>query len=147
MQQHGDYAVGRIGQVVLFMGRGPWNDETLYMGAKELGQIISSIDQNRPWAQFSYLVGESIMPPSAYKLFDKHTKIRKEKGLEALSIVIRKTDIRNTIKHQLSEAYSAANLLHEFFDEVEPARLWLMSKGFLLDQAELNKFIENCNFI
>lgn len=147
MQLHGDYVVGRCNQVVLFAGKGPWNDETLYQGTKMLGEQISQVDMTQPWAQFSCLFGESLMPPSAFKLFAKQTKIRKERGLSALAIVIQDSDIKSTIKHQLTEAYTQADIEHAFFDDSSLALDWLKERQFVLDDKTLATFLHDCEFI
>ncbi len=147
MQLHGDYGVGRCGQVILFAGRGPWNDESLKDGTRRLGNAISSVDQTQPWVQFSFLVGESIMPPSAFEMFAYQTKIRKQKGLSALAIVIQDSDIANTIKHQLTTAYDAAEIEHRYFDDVHEAREWLNAKGYDLSQETLDDFLRDFQFL
>lgn len=147
LQQHGEYVAGRLGQVVLFGGRGPWNDESLYDGTKMLGESIDGVDKARPWAQFSLLVGESIMPPSAYALFVKQTLIRKQKGLSALAIVIVESDIRSTIQQQLTVAYDKAGIEHQYFGDYYNACYWLNQQGFELELDSLKQHIDTWKFV
>lgn len=145
--EHGDYIVGNNQQILLFAGRGPWNDEAMLQGAKLMGQKIALFDQAKPWAQLSCLVGESLMPPSTFRTFIHHCKIRKERGLACLAIVILDSEVKNTIKQQLSEAYLKADIEHQFFSSIEQAVSWLGQNDFALDRPLLNTFYEQCDFL
>jgi hypothetical protein len=145
--EHGEYVVGSNQQVLLFVGRGPWNDEALLEGAKKMGKQIALLDQTKLWAQLSCLVGESLMPPSTFNAFVHHSKIRKHKGLVCLAIVILHSEVANTIKQQLSEGYLAADIEHQFFSSIDNAVDWLAQKAFFLDQAQLDVFFQQCDFL
>ncbi|MDP5029603.1 hypothetical protein [Paraglaciecola sp.] len=147
MFEHGDYVVGINQQVLLFVGRGPWNDEALIDGAKKLGKEIQHLDLTLPWAQLSCLVGECLMPPSTFDGFVYHSKIRKEKGLACLAIVILESDISNTIKQQLGAAYRQAEIEHQFFNSIESAIEWLAQQHFQLDRPALTTFLNQCHFL
>lgn len=141
-REHGNYVVGKCLQTVLLSARGPWNDETLKRGSQEMREMIESLEDGQPWAQISCLYGESLMPPSTFGFFAAQTKTRKDKGLTALAVVIRDSDIENTIIHQLSHAYQDANIEHKFFGTLEAAIDWLKDKGFALNQAQIFEFFE-----
>ena len=147
MFEHGDYVVGVNQQVLLFVGQGPWNDEAMLVGAKKMGRQISLLDHSKPWAQLSCLVGESLMPPSTFNAFVHHSKIRKQKGLVCLAIVILASEVANTIKQQLSAAYLQADIEHQFFPSFELAIEWLAQRQFAIDRPELNAFLKQCNFL
>ena len=147
MVEHGDYIVGTNQQVLLFVGRGPWNDEALFVGTKKMGQQISLLDLSKPWAQLSCLVGECLMPPSTFDAFVNQSKIRKQRGLKCLAIVILESDVANTIKQQLSEAYKKADIEHQFFFSIDPALQWLAQKQFDVDILQLNTFFKQCDFL
>ncbi|GGW93624.1 hypothetical protein [Alteromonas halophila] len=144
--EHGLYEAGVFGQVVTFAARGPWNDETLRRGTREMGAIIRSLDLTKPWCQLSCLYGEPLMQPSVYSYFLEQSKIRLQLGLSVLAIVIKDSDIENTIRHQLKSAYSAANIEHEFFNDIESAIQMMQSAGFSLDCDSINRFFTVNNF-
>ncbi|GAB5380981.1 MAG: hypothetical protein Alis3KO_17650 [Aliiglaciecola sp.] len=146
MQEHGEFEVGRSEQVILLSARGPWNDETLKSGAGVMNRRIQQLDQTQPWAQLSCLFGESLMTPSAFKYFTKHTGIRKEMGLTTLAIVIKNSDITSTIKMQLTKAYSEIGIQHEFFEEIEQAIEWLQKQGINLYQPSIEDFFNKFCF-
>lgn len=146
MKEHGDYIVDRSNQVILLGARGPWNDETMRRGSRKFNELMMALIPGQPWAQFSCLFGESLMPPSTFEHFIKHTKIRKEKGLSTLAIVIKDSDIKATIKNQLSDAYKQADVEHGFFDDFGEARNWLVSHDFELPINDMNTFVQRCQF-
>jgi hypothetical protein len=147
LQEHGDYVVDRYDQVILFAGRGPWNEQTLRKGTIETGQLIQALDKSRPWAQLSLVVGESLMPPSAYNTFLKQTMIRKSLGLSALAIVIQNSDISATIQRQFREAYQQAEIEYVFTTSITEGVDWLAQKGFELPANKLTAFCKRCSFI
>jgi hypothetical protein len=147
LQEHGEYIVDRCGQIILFAGRGPWNDQTLRRGTQEMGSMIQAIDKNNPWAQLSYLTGESLMPPSTFNSFAKQTKIRKTLGLTGLAIVIQHSEISSTIRRQLGNAYQQADIAHAFLDSMAEGVTWLAERGFMLPADKLDVFCDRCSFI
>ncbi|WP_232787603.1 hypothetical protein [Paraglaciecola sp. MB-3u-78] len=52
LQEHGEYVVGRSQQTIMFSARGPWNDETLVNGSKEMGQNIRQLNLSEPWGGY-----------------------------------------------------------------------------------------------
>lgn len=120
-REHGEYVTGRSGQVILFAARGPWNDETMKRGSIEMSEHIAALSHPQSWAQISCLYGESIMPPSTFETFVKHTNIRKQIGLSKLAIVILKSKISLTIQTQLREAYSRNGIDYEFYESINDA--------------------------
>lgn len=140
MQEHGDYIVSRSQQVILFAGRGPWNDESLMHGTRQMAVNIGNLDKSRPWAQLSCLFGECLLPPSTFNMFVKQSKIRKEMGLQALAIVILDTDIMNTIKQQLTSAYQEVGIEHAFFTSIVEAIQWLEQQHIELDSQFITQF-------
>ncbi|WP_124916929.1 hypothetical protein [Alteromonas flava] len=120
-QRHGEFVTRRSGQLLLFSGRGPWNDQTMRIGSRDMAGYIQQFDHKKPWAQISALYGESLMPPSTFDSFVKHTVIRKQIGLEALSVVIFDSDVALTIEAQLRQAYEVAELEPRFFTDIESA--------------------------
>lgn len=145
-QEHGDYVVSHSLQTVLLSGRGPWNDESLKRGGKEMGKNIHQLDLTKPWGCLSCLYGESLMPPSAYKAFEEHTAIRKSLGLKALAVVIQDSDIANTIKTQLSQAYHSADIEYEFLPDIDAAMTWIMDRDLSLDKQQVIKFFKQHSF-
>jgi hypothetical protein len=115
LPEHGEYMAGRSQQTIMFAATGPWNDETLVPGSKEMGQNIKQLNLSEPWGFISRLFGETLMPPKAYKLFVKHTRIRKSMGMQCLAVVIQDSDIANTIISQLTQAYQQAGVDYAFF--------------------------------
>lgn len=138
--EHGEYKSGRTGQLILFAARGPWNDNTMKRGSREMSEHIAALDHPNPWAQISCLYGESLMPPSTFDTFVKHTNIRKQIGLEFLAVVILSTDIRMTIEQHLAQAYGEAGLAHAFYDSVEEAMEEIQSRRFEFDRPEATQF-------
>lgn len=146
MKEHGDYVVGRSEQLVLFSGRGPWNDETMRRGSRETGRVISQIDKTRPWGQISYLSGESIMPPSTFSAFIKQIVIRKESGMTALAVVIKDSNITNTIKSQLTQAYESVDIEHKFLNGIDEALDWLEQLSIQVDRKAVHAFFNQYSF-
>lgn len=146
-QEHGEYEVSNSQQTILFAGRGPWNDQTLSRGTKEIGGKIKQLDLTKPWGGLSCLFGESLMPPSAYETFLKQTHYRKKLGMTALAVVIQNSEIANTIQNQLSKAYQSAELDFEFLPNIEQAMTWLEEKGIELDNQETLAFFQQHSFI
>jgi hypothetical protein len=116
-------------------------------GAKEMGENISQLDLSKPWGSLSCLYGESLMPPSTFKSFAKHTLIRKSMGLKALAVVILDSDITNTIKRQLTPAYHAADLEFAFLSDIESAIVWLSDINVSLDKQQVIQFYQQHSFI
>ncbi|WP_421133687.1 hypothetical protein [Alteromonas sp. A079] len=143
---HGEFETETIGKLLLFSGRGPWNDETMRNGVVKMSKLISNFDINLPWAQLSCLYGESLMPPSTFEIFIKQTIIRKQRGLSFLAIVIKDTDIARTIRSQLSYCYDAAGVEHVFVDTVEEAIASLSQNGFAFDSANVTHFFKQHDF-
>lgn len=146
-QEHGDYVVSRSQQTIMFSARGPWNDETMKRGAKEMGQNIGQLDLSKPWGCLSCLYGESLMPPSTFKSFEKHTKIRKSMGLTGLAVVIRDSDIANTIKSQLTDAYQSAEVDFIFLSDLNSAITWLSNIGVSIDKQQAIQFFQLHSFM
>lgn len=146
LKEHGDYIVGESGQTVLFSGRGPFNDETLLVGAREMNRIIVKISKAGPWGQLSYLSGESLMTPSTFDSFVKRTAERKAMGMRALAVVITDSNIVNTIKTQLSQAYLLADIDHQFFSDINEAIAWLQTRDIKLDSAQILDFFKKHAF-
>ena len=146
-QEHGDYVVSRSQQTIIFSARGPWNDETMIRGAKEMGQNIGQLDLSKPWGCLSCLYGESLMPPSTFKAFAKHTKIRKSMGLTGLAVVIQDSDIANTIQSQLTKAYQAAEVDFAFLSDINSAITWLSNIDVSIDTQQANQFFQLHSFI
>ena len=147
MREHGDYESGRSEQLILFAARGPWNDETLRRGSRLLGEYIAELDRSKPWGQLSCLYGESLMPPSAYAIFVKQTKIRKQAGMQALAIVVRHSEITLTIKAQLTNAYTDADIDHAFFDDIETASHWLAQQRIHFSTQDVTAFFAHHVFL
>ena len=146
MKEHGHFIVSQAGQLILFAGEGPWNDDASRRGDREMGEIIRSIDKTKPWAQLSFLYGDSLMIASVFKRFIKGTKERKALGLSALAIVIKDSEITSLIKNQLVDAYKQAEIEYAFFDCIEEALLWLRNQTFEVSEEEIHSFLSTCNF-
>ena len=146
MKEHGHFIVSQAGQVILFAGEGPWNDDALCRGERDMGDIIRSMDKAKPWAQLSLLYGDSLMIPSAFERFITGTKERKTVGLSTLAIVIKDSEITSLIKSQLIEVYKQADISYAFFDCIEEALLWLRNQTFEIAEEEIHLFLSNCNF-
>ncbi|MDO6711851.1 hypothetical protein Q4567_14045 [Aliiglaciecola sp. 2_MG-2023] len=140
MQEHGEHVIGKCGQVLLFSGRGPWNDEALEGSLQQTIDNFHTVDKNRPWAQLSCLYGESLFPPSTYNLFKKQTFLRKQLGITAVAVVILDSDISNTIKQQLSTGYQAAEVNYQFFSSLVDAIHWLENHGVDIDANAITQF-------
>lgn len=138
--EHGLYEVAYFDQTITFSARGPWNDETLKRGSKEMGEIINRLDHSRPWCQISCLYGESLMQPSVFEYFVKQTKVRRKLGLSVLAIVIRDSDITSTIRQQLSNAYALTNVEYQFFSDIDSAVEMLEASGFIIDKPNVLRF-------
>lgn len=147
MLEHGDYLIRRSKQVILYGGRGPWNDEALLAGSKIMASTIAELNQTQPWAQLSSLFGECLMPPSTFDAFVFHSKVRQQKGLMLLAIVIQQSEVKNTIKQQLGRAYSQVGIEHQFFDSIAQAVDYLAERAFLLEPADLRSFEQDCLFM
>lgn len=119
--EHGHFNTGRDDQLIMFSAEGPWNDQTFSRGIRELGSLIKQLDTGRKWAQLSCLYGESLMPPSVFEGFTKHTAIRKKCGLSYLAVVIKDSDIESTIRYQLSNGYDQTGIEYDFFPTIEDA--------------------------
>jgi hypothetical protein len=147
LQEHGEYVAGRSQQTILFAARGPWNDETLVKGAKEMGQNIKQLNLSEPWGFISCLFGESLMPPSTFELFVKHTLIRKSMGMRCLAVVIQDSDIANTIMSQLTQAYQHAGLDFAFLMDVDSAITWLKEREIEMDDQQVTDFFQQHLFV
>jgi hypothetical protein len=145
-KEHGYYAVGRSLQTIMMSGHGPWNDETLLRGSIEMGKNIQELDVSQPWGCLSCLVGESLMPPSTFKAFVQQTIIRKSKGLTGLAVVIQNSDISNTIKQQLTQAYESAGIDFAFLATIDLAMDWLREKDIKMEQASVKQFYKQNTF-
>ncbi|MFT2089736.1 hypothetical protein [Paraglaciecola sp. 2405UD69-4] len=147
MGEHGQYVSNRSKQLMLFSGRGPWNDEALYYGTQSTERDIQAIKQSKPWGQIGFLYGESLMPPTAFKLFSDIICYRQTIGLKAIAIMIQDSDITFTIKTQLKVAYNKAGIESDFFDDFDTAINWLKSFDIEFDYQEVHNFYTNHQFI
>jgi len=147
LQEHGEYVAGRSLQTIMFAARGPWNDETLVRGSKEMGQNIKQLNLSEPWGFISCLYGESLMPPSTFELFVKHTLIRKSMGMQCLAVVIQDSDITNTIMNQLTRAYQHAGLDFAFLLDVDSAITWVKEREVEMDQQQVTHFFQQHLFV
>ncbi|MEP0354312.1 MAG: hypothetical protein ABJH06_11080 [Paraglaciecola sp.] len=147
MIEHGHYVSSRSKQLMLFSGKGPWNDEALTYGTKSTQLDINAIDHKKPWGQIGFLYGESLMPPTAFKLFSDVICLRQQMGLKAIAIIIQDSDVIITIKTQLKVAYNKAGIESEFFDDFDSATNWLTSFNIEFDQTEVKNFYQNNQFI
>lgn len=105
-----------------------------------MSEFIAALDHPKPWAQISCLYGESLMPPTTFDAFVKHTNIRKQIGLDFLAVVILSTDIRMTIKQHLAQAYTNAGLEHAFYDNIDDAIAAVQQKHFEFDVKDAQSF-------
>lgn len=147
MLDHGQFKAALFGQLITFAARGPWNDEAMKNGSREVGRAIEQVDKSQPWAQLSCLAGEAIMPPSTFDIFVKQSSIRRDAGLTALAVVICDSDIKNTIMHQLDNCYSQAGIDHAFFDDLESALHWLKTLGITSDIQQVRGFYQSVSFM
>ncbi|WP_240615646.1 hypothetical protein [Alteromonas facilis] len=145
-QHHGEFVTRRSGQLLLFAGRGPWNDLTMKTGSRDMAGYIEQFDHSKPWAQISCIYGESLMPPSTFDSFTKHTVIRRQIGLEELAIAIIDSDIRHTIKAQLQEAYAKADVEFRFYSAIEDAIQSLDQTKYGFDLDYVNRFFQDNRF-
>lgn len=141
------YVAGRSQQTIMFAARGQWNDETMVNGSKQTGQNIRQLNLSEPWGFISCLFGESLMPPSAFKLFVKHTLIRKSMGVRCLALVIQDSDIANTIMNQLTQAYQHAGLDYAFLADLDSAITFLKAREIDLDPQEVTHFFQQHLFV
>jgi hypothetical protein len=147
LQEHGKYVVGRSQQTIIFAARGPWNDETLLRGSKEVGQNIKHLNLLMPWGFISCLFGESLLTPSAYEIFLKHSIIRKSMGMRCLAVVIQDSDITNTIMNQLTQAYLHAGLDYAFLANLNTAIAFLKEHEINLDEQQVTHFFQQHMFV
>ncbi|MFT4810742.1 MAG: hypothetical protein ACJAWT_001265 [Glaciecola sp.] len=147
LQEHGEYVAGCSRQTIMFAARGPWNDETLVRGSQEMGQNINQLNMSKPWGFISCLFGESLMTPSAYKLFLKHTVIRKSKGMRCLAVIIEDSDIANTIMSQLTLAYQYAGVDFAFLTDIGSAITWIEHHEIELDEQQVTDFFRDNRFV
>ncbi|BFT29325.1 hypothetical protein D210916BOD24_05010 [Alteromonas sp. D210916BOD_24] len=143
---HGEFKSGVNEQLLQFSARGPWNDVTMKTGVRKMAEHISTFSVDKPWAQLSCLYGESLMPPSTFDIFVKQTRVRKQRGLAFLAIVILDTDIKLTIRHQMSQCYEAAEVPFAFYDSVEAALDALSDKDITFDREEAITFFKRYDF-
>ncbi|MFT5677381.1 MAG: hypothetical protein ACI808_003333 [Paraglaciecola sp.] len=146
LKEHGHFIVSQAGQVILFAGEGPWNEDALCRWEREMGDMICSIDKTKPWAQLSLLYGDSLMIPSAFERFITGTIERKSLGLSALGIVIKDSEITSLIKNQLVEVYKQAEIEYAFFERIEEALLWLRNQNFEISEEDIHLFLSTSNF-
>lgn len=137
---------GRSGQVILFAARGPWNDETMKRGSINMSEHIAALNHPQPWAQISCLYGESIMPPSTFDAFVKHTNIRKQIGLSKLAIVILDSKIALTIQTQLRDAYTRNDVEYEFYETIADAINSIDPLTFPYQLQEVEQFFKENAF-
>ncbi len=143
---HGEFECSVSGQLLLFSARGPWNDETMRNGVVKMSSDISQFEKGTKWAQVSCLYGESLMPPSTFDIFVKQTRVRKNRGLSFLAVVILDTDIMLTTKHQISKCYDAAEVPYGFYETVEDALEAMTNNGYDFDSDEAERFFSRFNF-
>lgn len=147
MFEHGESQLCCSEQVLFYAGRGPWNEEAMLQSPQKTFEQIIQFAPNQPWAQISCLFGESLMPPSAYKVFLEYCHLRKQSGMACVAITIQDSEIVNTIKQQLTEAYRLTNIDYQFFTSVSQAKIWLKDRGFDFDSNELHEFLKTCSFV
>ncbi|WP_051275325.1 hypothetical protein [Aestuariibacter salexigens] len=147
MREHGQFLSTTCGQVITFAARGPWNDEAMKNGCRELAEVMKQVDMTNPWAQISCLAGEAIMPPSTFDIFLSQSKIRQKLGLQALAIVICDSDIKSTIKSQLQNCYTEAGTTHEFFDDLSSALAWLDTFNVSIDHDAIISHLHSVPFL
>lgn len=131
----------------MFAARGPWNDEAMTNGSKQLGRVIAQVDKSKPWAQISCLSGEAIMPPSTFEIFVEQSKLRRKAGMLALALVICDSDIIFTIKQQMSACYDQAGLNYAFFDDIASAADWLEELGVDVERDNVRQFYQAIPFL
>ena len=146
MLEHGESQLFYNEQVLLYAGRGPWNEEAMLPSLQKTIEHLNQFPQQRPWAQLSCLFGESLMSPSVFNVFVDYCHLRKKNGLVFTAISIQDSEIKNTIKQQLTSAYRLTNIDFEFFDSISDAQKCLQEKGFYIDNDELHSFLKACKF-
>ena len=68
-------------------------------------------------------------------------------GLKGLAVVIRDSDIANTITNQLTQAYQHAGVDFAFLTNVDSAIAWLKERGIDLDDRQVNFFVQQHLFV
>ena len=147
MFAHGDSAASLSNQVLLYAGRGPWNDEGMKEGAQIISRQTAHFAPGQHWAQLSCLYGECIMPPSTFQQFSDYFAERQDKGLRHLAIVILQSEVEHTIRQQFSAVYCNSGLNFQFFNDIDAACQWLALCGFPLEQRQLATFLASCSFV
>jgi hypothetical protein len=94
----------------------------------------------------SFLFGESMMSPSAYKLFEKHTLIRKSMGMWCLAMMIQDSDITNTIMKQLTQANEHEGVDSSFLTDIESVITGLKDYEIALNQQQVTHFFQQYMF-
>lgn len=122
---HGEYRVRVEKNMLLVEAKGPFNSEVVANYTADMALAVKQV--TAPWCQLVILHQEGLFTLDAEKQMYSTISTRKDLGMSASAIVIIGASARFAIEMQISRIYNDLQVKHQYFDNEEEARVWLLT--------------------
>ena len=139
LQQHGDFALTMVNDIVLVNAKGPWNTECVEnFGLTYAGTVYKS--GMLRWADIVVLDGESLLVPEAERALTERIGRATAAGLVQVYIVTEKSRTAATSVRQIKKLYEPHNINVEYVTELDIAIDLAGKAGFAVDTEQIRTF-------
>jgi len=118
---HGDFQVTCEGNMLIIDAAGPWNVEFMTHAHKVLLQAAEQVDIKN-YGILLTLKGEAIAIDEAAKI---HMQFVKQSNTKAVAMNLAECTSKAITKIVFSKIYNYANKNHQYFNQLDDAKIWL----------------------
>jgi len=122
---HGEFTIEQKGNILFVDARGPFNDISAQLFAKEMYQTCK-LFKGECWASLVTYYGNSIFTPEAESTLISLTKHRAKYGMIANASIILESNCGDIQQMQLRRIYQNANMTSHVFSDINSAEKWLV---------------------
>ena len=122
LSSHGEHSIQLDNNIVYVESTGPWNIEYFQQLHVELPNLIAQIPSQR-YVVCLTLIGDAIPVKEAIAF---HIEYLKTRPVLAVALDMSKCTSKVITQKILSDIYRCANIQHQFFENGEAAKKWLI---------------------
>ena len=122
LSSHGKHNIWLDNNIVYVESTGPWNMEYFQQLHLEMPKLIAQIPNQR-YVVCLTLIGDAIPVKEAIAF---HTEYVKTRSVLAIALDMSKCTSEVITQKILSDIYRCANIQHQFFEDSDTAKAWLI---------------------
>ena len=139
LQQHGDFALTMVNDIVLVNAKGPWNTECVENFGLTYAATVYESGMLR-WADIVVLDGESLLVPEAERALTERIGRAIAAGLVQVYIVTEKSRTAATSVRQIKKLYEPYNIRVDYVTELDMAIELAGQADFAADAQQIRAF-------